>query len=195
MLITASAKAGGGRKKKKFAGEDRILPVGSILDVQGCRSFSTANAKGLPQDPVSIVRLNMGSFSFNSLRKRPEKLGYLANLLDMQRRAGEGMKSMKELRQKRLSETKGIVAMHTQNRIVVHDGVLEVVGYMGTYDAGDQELVARLPVYIRVEGIVHFGLQCSLLHFIGLEELLLARFGGVIGVQEVAGEIPADGRG
>jgi hypothetical protein len=86
----------------------------------------------------------MGSFSFNSLRKRPEKLGYLANLLDMQRRAGEGMKSMKELRQKRLSETKGIVAMHTQNRIVVHDGVLEVVGYMGTYDAGDQELLVAV---------------------------------------------------
>ena len=144
LLITASAKAGGGRKKKKSAGEDRILPVGSILDVQGCRSFSTANAKGLPQDPVSIVRLNMGSFSFTSLRKRPEKLGYLANLLDMQRRAGEGMKSMKELRQKRLSETKGIVAMHTQNRIVVHDGVLEVVGYMGTYDAGDQELLVAV---------------------------------------------------
>lgn len=141
FVMKASAKAarrtrtsvggrGGGNDADDEIKENRIVQMGSVLDLQGCRTFTALNKKGKPLDPTSLVRINLGLFPFkhDQLKERHGSKG----LARLSKGVGAGVETLKDLQGLRNHEIKQIVKAHNTEKVEVRDGVLEVIGYMGT---------------------------------------------------------------
>jgi len=131
FVMRPSAKAGGGRRRRSTDpgqaddanSKQRLVQMGSIVDVQGYASYSELNPKNKPKDPTSVVRINLGAQLFDGeLRERP-RTGFVMRV------------SKASDKQHRL---KKIVSHHRDSKVKVMEGVLEVVGYMGHVQLGLQ---------------------------------------------------------
>jgi hypothetical protein len=126
FVMRPSAKAGGGRRRRSTDpgqaddanSKQRLVQMGSIIDVQGYILYSELNPKNKPKDPTSAVRINLGTHLFDGeLRERP-RTGFVMRSSD------------------RKNRIKKIVAKHRDSKVKVMEGVLEVVGYMGHVHLG-----------------------------------------------------------
>jgi hypothetical protein len=107
------------------------------LDLHGYCTYTQLNHKGIPKDPVSNLRLNVGDLNFQGLRERSsEKVGGVQGfrregLRSLKALSKASMKQMAALQRRHNSErVMEVVKAHFASKVETHDAVFEVIGYV-----------------------------------------------------------------